>query len=307
MAQGNNIQNQTQEQTPEELEQEFINLLTNKIDKKGYNTDNINKIDSTKDIIYTLITVENKAAYDMDLNIPVFNIQGEVPTAFNSRTQELFINTANQIISNSQTTSQGNTQNNEITINTGTNTRSIYELNYQAYINGNILSVVIRASLKMGTNPQKIMVQTYNYNLATGEEVYLSDLLEPYGLKQDEINSNIEKVVIAANTEAQALINSGYSGYTRNLDDAIYDFENINTFFLGPNGELYIIFAYGNNSDTSEMDIVKMDTYPNIDYMMNANNVNNNTTNTTIENTTQNNAVQNAITNAESNVTTNAQ
>ena len=73
------------------------------------------------------------------------------------------------------------------------------------------------------------------------------------------------------------------------------------------NGELYIIFAYGNNSDTSEMDIVKMDTYPNIDYMMNANNVNNNTTNTTIENTTQNNAVQNAITNAESNVTTNAQ
>lgn len=288
---------------------EFVNLLTNKIDKKGYNTDNINKIDSTKDIIYTLVTVENKAAYDMDLNIPVFNIQGDVPSSFNSKTQELFINTANQIISNSQTSSQ-NTQNNEITINTGTNTRSIYELNYQAYINNNILSVVIRASLKMGTNPQKIMVQTYNYNLSTGEEVYLSDILEPYGLNQEDIEANVEKVVSAANTEAQALINSGYSGYTRNLDDAMYNFENINTFFLGPNGELYIIFAYGNNSDTSEMDIIKMDTYPDINYLMNSNantTTNNTAVNNTVGNTTQNNTAQNAITNSENNAVTNAQ
>ena len=50
------------------------------------------------------------------------------------------------------------------------------------------------------------------------------------------------------------------------LDKAspIYQIENIHTFFLGSNGDLYIIFAYGNNNYTSEMDIIKMQTYPDI-------------------------------------------
>ena len=51
---------------------------------------------------------------------------------------------------------------------------------------------------------------------------------------------------------------SGYQVYKRILDNEIYKIQNIKNFIQGPNGELYIIFAYGNNNYTSEMDIVEI-------------------------------------------------
>ena len=38
----------------------------------------------------------------------------------------------------------------------------------------------------------------------------------------------------------------------------MYQIDNITNFIEGPNGELYIIFAYGNNNYTSEMDIIEI-------------------------------------------------
>ena len=49
---------------------------------------------------------------------------------------------------------------------------------------------------------------------------------------------------------------SVYTVYNRNLSDSMYQISNISTFFLGKNEELYIIFAYGNQNFTSEMDVV---------------------------------------------------
>lgn len=49
----------------------------------------------------------------------------------------------------------------------------------------------------------------------------------------------------------------GYSNiYTRDLNNDMYKIANSKTFFLGENGKLYIIYAYGNQNFTSEMDIV---------------------------------------------------
>ena len=268
------------ELTQEELKAEFSELFTNKLDKKGFNTENIEKIDANKDIIYPITMVKNEASYEMDLNIPVFNITGDAPAEF--------INKANQIMTGENTNSQNsgdvkpntnqntnNVTNNEssnsttnetdtITIDTTANTRVLYDVSYQAYINGDILSVIIKSSLKEGNNPQRVMVQTYNYNLATKQSIELTDIIQPYGLTEDEINSKIKQVTEEAVSQEDALSSAGYETYKRDLASPIYQIENIHTFFLGSNGDLYIIFAYGNNNYTSEMDIIKMQTYPDI-------------------------------------------
>jgi DNA-binding transcriptional MerR regulator len=262
--------------------------VTNKLDKKGFNTENIEKIDANKDIIYPITMVKNEASYEMDLNIPVFNITGDAPAEFNNTTQQSFINKANQIMTGENTNSQNsgdvkpntnqntnNVTNNEssnsttnetntITIDTTANTRVLYDVSYQAYINGDILSVIIKSSLKEGNNPQRVMVQTYNYNLATKQSIELTDIIQPYGLTEDEINSKIKQVTEEAVSQEDALSSAGYETYKRDLASPIYQIENIHTFFLGSNGDLYIIFAYGNNNYTSEMDIIKMQTYPDI-------------------------------------------
>lgn len=274
--------------TQEELKAEFSELFTNKLDKKGFNTENIEKIDAKKDIIYPITMVKNEASYEMDLNIPVFNITGDAPGEFNNTTQQSFINKANQIMTGENNNSQNagdvkpntnqNTNNatnsenannttnetNTITIDTTANTRVLYDVSYQAYINGDILSVIIKSSLKEGNNPQRVMVQTYNYNLATKQPIELKDIIQPYGLTEDEINTKIKQVTEEAVSQEDALSSAGYETYKRDLSSPIYKIENIHTFFLGKNGDLYIIFAYGNNNYTSEMDIIKMQTYPNI-------------------------------------------
>lgn len=290
-AQGNILPDKNGEQselTQEELKAEFNELFTNKLDKKGYNTANIEKIDENKDIIYPITIVKNEASYEMDLNIPVFNITGDATAEFNNKTQQSFINKANQImtgensnlqnageikpntnqnvnnVSNSENSNNNTNETNTITIDTTTNTRVLYNVSYQAYINGDILSVIVKSSLKEGNNPQRVMVQTYNYNLVTKQPVELTNILQPYGLAEDEINTKIKQVTEDAVSQEDVLSSAGYETYKRDLASPIYKIENIHTFFLGRNGDLYIIFAYGNNNYTSEMDIIKMKTYPDI-------------------------------------------
>ena len=48
-----------------------------------------------------------------------------------------------------------------------------------------------------------------------------------------------------------------YVGAYAYINSDIYNIENIETFFFGEDGSLYVLFPYGNNKFTSEMDIVK--------------------------------------------------
>ena len=132
----------------------------------------------------------------------------------------------------------------------------IYSVDYISYVNENILSLVIKSTLKQGNNPQRVIVQTYNYNLETGEKIQLVDILAKKNIIQSDCQNKIHEVVTKAQEEAQVLVQSGYTVYNRNLSDSMYQISNISTFFLGKNEELYIIFAYGNQNFTSEMDVV---------------------------------------------------
>ena len=237
----NQNQNTIQELSQEEIKTNFDNLFTNTLNLGGYDTTGIQKVDNTKDIVYTAYDIdEDTATYELNMHIPLININSELANSMNQNTQEIFVNKANEVIQN-----QNNT------------TKTIYSIDYTAYINDNILSLVIKSTLKEGNLAQRIIVQTYNYNLETNEEESLVDLITIKMLNTNEVNAKIKQVVAAANEEDEALQSMGYNQvYVRDLNSDIYTVDNAGAYFLAPNEELYIVYAYGNGEFTSKMDIV---------------------------------------------------
>ena len=75
-------------------------------------------------------------------------------------------------------------------------------------------------------------------------------ILDGYGINKSDYGNAIK--------EAKAIEASGYGTYTRNVDDSIYDVKNISEFFFREDGTLYIVYAYGNNNYTSELDIIQI-------------------------------------------------
>lgn len=225
-----------------QLAKNFKTLFENKLDYQGSNINilGITKTSRDQDIIYTAVStkrvVENR--YDMDLNIPIVNIAGNTSVEkFNEKIQSLFADKANDIMQNA-------VQN------------TIYTIDYMAYVNTNILSLVIRSTLKEGNNPQRVIIQTYNYNLSTNEEIALGQILEIKGLNRTTVEDTISNQVQLANEEAEGLKRLGYNVYIRDLTSDIYELEMTDNYILGPDNKLYIIYPYGNANYTDEMDVI---------------------------------------------------
>lgn len=234
-------ENVIQEPTQDEIKTSFNSLFTNTLNLGGFDTTGIPKEDNTKDIVYSAYEIdENTDTYDINIHIPVINIRSELTNTLNQTTQQIFVNKANEILQNQDTTR-----------------KAIYSIDYTAYVNSNILSLVIKSTLKEGSSAQRVIVQTYNYNLDTDTEASLVDLITLKRLNVAEVNSKIRQVVTEANQESETLQNMGYNEiYVRDLTSDIYSVDNAGAYFLGPNGNLYIVYAYGNSEFTSEMDII---------------------------------------------------
>lgn len=232
---------------PEILKEEFNLLFNNSFDNQGYDTSTIQKIQRLEehDIIYAAYNIkeEKDERYSVDINIPVFNVQGEVAADFNKTTQSIFADKANDVLSKSDK-------------------YTIYNVEYTSYLNENILSLVIKSTLKEGNNAQRIIVQTYNYDIITGQKLSLNEILDAKGIELREVNKKIEKQVQEANRQAEAiaeaLAQSGQTVYKRDINNAMYVTDNVNHFFLGLDGQIYIVYPYGNSNFTSEMDIIKV-------------------------------------------------
>lgn len=228
------------EKDKETIKAQFNQIFQNKLDLKGFDTTGITKLKAEQEIIYALNKTESKEAYEMDIHVPVVNIKSDVANSFNKITQVVFANKAN-----------------EISRKTDTTTTTFYYIDYAAYVNDDILSVVIKSTLKEGNSAQRVMVQTYNYHLATNKQVSLNELITKKALNKEEVGKKIRAVVQEADKEAKAVASAGYNEiFSRDLNNSMYLVDNSATFFLGENGELYIIYAYGNQNFTSEMDIV---------------------------------------------------
>lgn len=232
---------QQEEENPESLKKEFNLRFNNYIDLSVYDTSLVPRLDDSKDIVYTAYDIENSedGKYEVDLNVPVININNEAGKEFNGVTQSIFADKATEVLENSEV-------------------YTIYSIDYTGYIYGDILSVIIKSTLKEGSNAQRIIVQTYNYNLATGEKVDISEAIEIAGATTSQVNTKIKTEITEAIKESNKIQASGFETYARDISSEIYNIENITEFFITEEGKLYIIFAYGNNHFTSEMDIIEI-------------------------------------------------
>lgn len=230
---------------PEDLLKEFNNLFNNTFNKQGYNTSNIKRFQSleNEDIVFKAYDIQNEedGKYSIDIKLPAFNIDNqEIPAGYNSKTQSIFANKVTSIVNDS-------------------NQYTIYNIDYVAYINDGILSVVIKSTLKEGNSPQRNIVLSYNYNIETGESVTLDEVLEKYNISKNEVNKKINTQIKEASKQAEKISEAtGQNVYKRDLSNAMYLTENVSNFLVGKDGSIYIIYAYGNNSLTSEMDIIKI-------------------------------------------------
>lgn len=241
---GNN--NISDEPEMERVKAQFNELFKNNINFQKNTVTGVKKIYDDKEIVYTahVIDQEKDGKYDVNINIPVVNIQGEIASEFNNITQEVFANKAADVLNNSK----------EFTV---------YNVDYSAYINGNILSMAIKSTLKEERSAQRVIVQTYNYDLQTGKKVSLNEVLNLYSKDATKVNQKIAKEVGKAAEQAEALgeaiSQTGQTIYKRDLNSAIYITDNVNNFFVGKDGAIYVIYAYGNSNATSELDIIKVD------------------------------------------------
>ena len=232
---------------PEVLKEEFNSLFDNSFYKQEYDTSAIKKIEGLEeqDVIYAAYNLidEKDEKYSININLPVFNVKGDVPAEFNATTQSIFADKANDILANSEK-------------------YTIYNVEYVGYLNNNILSLVIKSTLKEGNSAQRIIVQTYNYDITTGKKLSLNEVLLAEGYNLKDVNKKIDTQVKEANKRAtaiaEALATSGQTVYERDINNAMYVTDNVNHFFLGEDGQIYIVYPYGNNNFTSEMDIIKL-------------------------------------------------
>ena len=221
--------------------EEFESIFENKVNYLENNSYKISKLESNKEIIY--IGYQNNDSktndYELKVNIPYINIKNETIEEFNKQINDTFEKKAKSII---------NTQNNNI----------IYTVNYSAYISNNILSLVVRSTLKEGTNPQRDIVQTYNYDLINQKEYTIDDMLNAKGLTKKEANQKIKEEIKDQQEKSDELAKLGYTTYKRDYTSDVYSINNVTEYFMGKDNALYIIYAYGNENNTNEMDVVIM-------------------------------------------------
>ncbi len=232
----NKIKNKT-EQEQNELISNFDNLFKN--DMEIINTSvEINKIDDNKDVIYNQYSKQEKSEnnYELNLNIPYINIDNETIKKYNQEINDIFIKKAESVY---QTEGEN----------------IVFRVEYEAFIENNILSLIIRSNLKQGSNPQQNIVQTYNFDLQNNKEMTLIDQINMLGLDESGVQKRIIDKIKKEQENAKDLQALGYNIYNRDVESDIYDIENSNIFFVHEQN-LYVIYAYGNNALTSEMDII---------------------------------------------------
>ena len=219
------------------LQSEFSSLFIN-----GTNNDNgennNKKQEQDKDLVYTSYQrKESKLnSYNLEVNIPHINVDNEITNEYNKEIEDIFLTLANNVLQ---------TENSNI----------IYTVDYVSNVQDGILSLMIRASLKEGSNAQKVIIQTYNYDLRNNKEITLQEVLKIEKLDEQNIQNRINSKVQEEEEKAKDLQSLGYNIYSRDTSSDIYKIENSTEFYLSANA-LYIIYAYGNEANTSEMDLV---------------------------------------------------
>lgn len=222
-----------------ELKANFLNVFTNELHVNSESV-RVDKIETSQSVVYTGYTIENEdeAYYNVDLNLPVLNINEEAARNINSEIREEFNDTASRIM---RTASE----------------YTIYNVSYVAYINENIVSIVIKENSKYGNNPETVRIKTYCYDISAHSEISLDNLIELKETDAETVQANIDSTIQTAYDNSQAIANEYGTEIVRESPESeIYDLENAEDYFLTDDGYVYIIYDYGEEFETNEMDIV---------------------------------------------------
>lgn len=223
------------EQEEATLKASFEDIFDNGLNnKENYETQ---KIDDNEEIIYTSYKKEEKTdKYEINVNLPYINIKDKTIQDFNQEVSNTFAAKTEEILKS-------------------TDKNIIYTVKYKATIENDILSLIIYSDLKQDSSAQRVIIQTFNFNLEDNKELTLEDVLKIYDLNKNEVKNKIDEDIQKEQKKSEDLIELGYNVFSRDVKSEIYKVENIKEYFIY-NNNIYIIFAYGNEDITSEMDLV---------------------------------------------------
>lgn len=226
------------EEEENRLKANFDTLFQNQLENNS--SCEVKKIDKNKDIVYTNYENTDKSTnnYEMNVNLPYINIKNQSVKDYNENIKNIFQAKAEEVLKS-------------------TNSNVIYTVKYEAYIENNILSLIIYSDLKQDSSAQRIIVQTFNFNLETNKELTLEDIIKIYELDEKTVQDKIDNEIKNEEKKAEDLKALGYNVFTRDTKSDMYKIKNATEFFVH-NNNLYIIYAYGNDKLTSERDIVVM-------------------------------------------------
>ncbi len=236
---GINVGSEKSAQELATLEDEFNSLFENKLKSNGAPSVDLDKLEETKDLVYTGYKLDNtdENYYAVNAQIPIINIDTEKARELNQEIRGTFYEKANEVMRIGSDYTQ-------------------YNVTYQAYLNNDVISVVIKSTLKQGNNPEKVSVKTCNYNIPGKKQLTFLDVIELKKTTQAEVQSSINKKVKEADTRSKIIAAEYGTMYERDLSDDMYKVQNTANFFLTDEGNVYIVYAYGNNTYTNEMDVI---------------------------------------------------
>lgn len=230
----NKITKRTEEEEAA-LKVNFESLFDNTLLDKGNYT--VQKNNQDKEIIYTEYSKqEKKDNHELDVNLPYINIKNEEVNKFNKEIKNTFEGKAEEVSQN-------------------TDENILYTVKYKASIKENILSLIIYSDLKQSSSAQRVIVQTFNYDLSQNKTLTFEDAINEFKLKKNEVQTKINTDIQNEENKSEELIKLGYNVFSRDTKSDIYKVENISEYFIY-NNNIYVIFAYGNDKMTSEKDIV---------------------------------------------------
>lgn len=220
------------------LKSNFNELFANGV-KINSDEVNVDKVENEKDLVYTVYNLvhEDETYYSVDAQIPMINIDAEMAKRINAEIKNEYYNKANSVMR----LTEGNT---------------VYKVSYQAYVNSDYLSLVIKSVLKEEGKSEKVAIKTYTYSMAREKLVSLEDLIELKGTTKEIVQQTIEDEIKTAYDNAQIIASEYGAIYERDLSSNRYKIEASDVYFLTDDGYVYIVYPYGNDSYTNEMDIV---------------------------------------------------
>ncbi len=226
------------------LKADFDNLFKNSIVINSENV-RVDRIENSKDLVYTGYNLlnEDENFYSVNAQIPILNINTDEAKQINAEIKKEFYDVANNVMRKTE----GN---------------YVYSVTYASFVNEDILSLVVKSSMKEAGKAEKEIVKTYCYSLPEKRILTLqdvlsyTDILNVKGLTLESMQNTINDEIKKAHNNALILAADYGTFYERDLSSDIYKLENTSNFFLTQDGYIYIVYAYGNKDYTNEMDLI---------------------------------------------------